>query len=108
MGLGAGVEPVVGVCFLGLGADLIMCLSEDGVVNMFSSCCLDIFSYPSTFLNLATIINSCVIKFSKSAALYTMPDNSSNQINLFFWLSFQKVINNRLDKNKDICAIKKN
>ena len=47
VGIGAGAGAVAGIRFLGLGLGLgVGCsilLTEDGVVSMLSSCCLDIF-----------------------------------------------------------------
>ena len=57
---------------LGLNLDveigMAVGMNADSIVNIFSSCCLDIFSQPFTFLCLATfIINKNLI----NSALYT-------------------------------------
>lgn len=40
------------------------------VVNIFSSFCPEIFSKPSIFLNLTTLLSSSVVKFDKLEITY--------------------------------------
>lgn len=44
LGLKADFGFIVGACFLGLGIGLGVGLGEDGVEDIFSTCCLGIFS----------------------------------------------------------------
>lgn len=41
--------------------------STNSAVNILSSCCLDILSWLSAILNLASIFNSFIVKLSKLA-----------------------------------------
>ena len=40
-------------------------MDAENVVNIFSSCCLDTYSQPFTFLYLAAFPNSSLMKFGK-------------------------------------------
>ena len=51
-----GLVAVVGVSFLGFEADLGVGLSVDSVANILSSCCVDIFSWPSIILVLVSTL----------------------------------------------------
>ena len=55
---------------VGLGLDLNIIVDAEGVVNMFSTCCLDKFSKPSTFLSPVAFLNSSVVKFDKLGIIY--------------------------------------
>lgn len=47
LGLGDSFRAIVDVCLLDHG----VALGEDSTTNKISSCCVDIFSQPSTFFN---------------------------------------------------------
>lgn len=66
LGLRAGLGAEKGVSILGLGADFGVGVGYYGNMNQFSSCCLDIFSGPSTFLAI-----SLFVKFVIFAILYS-------------------------------------
>lgn len=73
--LGLGMEvggTLVASLGLGLNLDLTkdVVMNVDGAVDIFSSSCLDIFSYPSTILSLPIFINSWVVKFDKLDIVY--------------------------------------
>ena len=66
IGLGLGVGAIL-IAGLGLGLDFRMSVGMDAgnILNIFSSFRQHIFSYPSTFLCLATFLDSSEAKFDK-------------------------------------------
>ena len=55
---------------LGLGLGLNIIVDAEDVVNIFSSCYLDKFSKPSTFLSPVAFLKSSVVKFDKLGIIY--------------------------------------
>ena len=68
LGLGLAVGTIL-IVDLNLNLDLDLGIGfeidVDGVVNIFSSYWLDVFSYLSTFLSQVSLLSSSVVKFSK-------------------------------------------
>ena len=66
IGLGLGLGAIL-IADLGLGLDFRMSVGMDAgnILNTFSSFCQHIFSYPSTFLCLATFLDSSEAKLDK-------------------------------------------
>ena len=70
LGCGIGVGGKLSAS-LGLGLNIgVGARMDDGIVNVFFNCYLDIFSQLFTFLNLAKILKSSEAKFDKIEITY--------------------------------------
>ena len=65
--------------FMGLEAGLVIDLVVDGVLNILSSCCLDIFSLMSIVFNFVSIFDFSIVKFLKFDILYISLEISFNK-----------------------------